>query len=122
MATNQRVGGIIQVQVGGVIVDAKGEFTYNLGVPKREEVVGQDTVHGYKEIPQPAFIEGSITDRGTLDVKALAKSKDQTVTLKLANGKTVSLRNAWFAGDGNATTGEGEVAVRWVGKSAQEIS
>lgn len=122
MATNQRVGGIIQVQVGGVILDAKGEFTYNLGVAKREEVIGQDTLHGYKETPQPALIEGSITDRGTLDVKALAIAKDQTVTLKLANGKTVVLRNAWFAGDGNATTGEGEIAVRWVGKSAQEIS
>lgn len=118
----QRVGGIIQVQTGGVIQDAKGEFTFNLGAPLVEPVVGQDSVHGYKETPQPAYIEGSITDRGTLDVKALVTAKNVTVTVKLANGKTVVLRNGVFAGDGNVTTGEGEIAVRWVARSAQEIS
>ena len=118
---DQRRAGLLQLQTGGEIQDAKGEFTYNLGVPKREEIVGSDGVHGFKETPQVAYIEGAITDRSTLDVKALVSGKDVTVTLALANGKTISLRNAWFAGDGNITTGEGEIAVRWCGKSAQEI-
>lgn len=119
---DQRRAGLLQLQTSGEIQDAKGDFTWNLGVAKREAIIGADSVHGYKEMPQVAFIEGAITDRGTLDVKALAGGKDLTITLALANGKTIVLRNAWFASDGNVTSGEGEIAVRWEGRSAQEIS
>lgn len=119
---DQRRAGLIQVQVNGEIQDAKGEFSYNLGRPKRTAIVGSDGVHGYKEEPQVAFIEGMLTDRSTLDLDAVVTAKDQTVTVTLANGKMVALRDAWYAGDGTAKTGEGEVAVRWEGKSAEEIS
>jgi hypothetical protein len=119
---DQRVAGLITLKVGGEIQDAKGDFTYNLGKPLREAVVGKDGVHGYKETPQVAFIEGTITDRLTLDVGALATGKDLTIILELANGKTVSLGQAWFAGNGNVNTGEGEIEVRWEGKEAEEIS
>lgn len=119
---DQRRAGLLQLQVNGEIQDAKGDFSYNLGKPKREAVIGADGVHGYMEKPQVCYIEGAITDRQTLDVAALANGRDLTVTLAMANGKTVVLRNAWYAGDGTVTTAEGEIAVRWEGKSAQEIS
>ena len=119
---DQRRAGLLQLQANGEIQDAKGEFTYALGIPKREAIIGADGVHGYKETPTVAFIEGAITDRQTLDVAALAAGKDLTITLSLANGKVISLRSAWYAGDGTVKTGEGEIAVRWEGKSAQEIS
>lgn len=122
MADDQRRAGLIQLKTGGVIQDAKGEFSYNLGIPIREPIVGADGVHGFKETPQPPMIEGVITDRGSLDLEALVKGKDQTVTLELANGKTISLRSAYYAGDGTVTTGEAEIKVKWVGKSAKEIS
>lgn len=112
----ERVGGIIQLKTNGEIQDAKGEFTYNLGIPKREAVVGQDGVHGYKEIPQVAFIDGVITDRSTLNLATLVSGKDLTITLALANGKTIALGTAWFAGDGEGSTGEGEIKVRWESK------
>lgn len=116
-----RVGGIIEVKVDGGIQSAKGNWTYNLGNPKREAVVGSDAVHGYKEMPQAPYIEGSITDRQDLDLKALQTVKDTTVTLNLANGKTIVLRNAWFAGDGNVSTEEGEIEARFEGMGAEEI-
>lgn len=118
----QRKGGKIQLQVAGVLHDAKGDFTYNLGRPMREALVGSDTVHGFIERPQVAFIEGEITDRGTLDLADLVTSQDVTVTLELANGKIIVLRDAWFAGEGTGNTGEGNVGVRFEGKSAEEIS
>ena len=120
MANNRR-GGIIYLKVSGVLYDAKGNFTYNLGVAKREAVVGQDRVHGYKELPQVPFIEGEITDRSNMDVKAMMELNDETVTLELANGKVVALRNAWYAGDGNIGTDEGNVAVRFEGIEAEEV-
>ena len=118
---DQRRGGTISLKTGGEIQDAKGAFTYNLGHPKREPIIGADGVHGYKETPQVAFIEGAITDRLGLDVKALVTMKDGVVTLELANGKVVVLRDAYWAGEGTINTEEGEIPARWEGKSAEEI-
>ena len=121
MPQNRR-GGIIFLQIDGETLDAKGNFTYNLGRPMREAVVGHDNVHGYKEVPQVAFIEGEITDRGTLDLSGVLQADEVTVTLNLANGKTVVLRDAWFSGEGTGNTEEGNVAVRFEGRDAEEIT
>ena len=117
---DQRRAGLIQLQTNGTIQDAKGEFTVNYGQVKREEIVGADGIHGYKETPQAGMIKGAITDRGTLDVKALVTGKDLTVTLLFANGKVFALKDAWYSGDGNLTTGEAEIEVEWKG-TAEEI-
>src|SRR6266581_3080421 len=106
---DQRRAGLIQVMVGGVLQDAKGEFEYNLGQPLREEIVGSDGVHGYKETPQVPYIKGAITDRRTLDLKALVGIRDTTVTLKLGNDKTIMLSSAWYAGTGTGKTSEAEI-------------
>lgn len=118
---DQRRAGLIQVQIQGVIVDCKGNFSYNLGRPKRETIVGSDTVHGYKEVPQPCFIEGAITDRGTLDLNALVTGTNQTITLTLANGKVIVLRDAWYAAEGKASSEEAEIEVRWEGITCEEV-
>jgi hypothetical protein len=119
---SQRRGGIIQLQIGGVLYDAKGDFTYNLGRALREAVVGADRVHGFTETPQVAFIEGEITDRGNLDLAALVSAEETTVTLGLANGKTIVLRDGWYAGEGTGNTKEGNIGVRFEGPSGEEIS
>ena len=113
MAGNNRRAGRIFLKIDGGMQDAKGSFSYNLGTPKREAIVGADRVHGYKETPQVAYIEGAITDRGDLNLEALAGQDGVTVTLELTNGKTIVLAEAWFAGEGTVTTEEGEIAVRW---------
>jgi hypothetical protein len=120
MASKNRRGGILSLNVNGVRQDAKGNFSYNLGKAKRDGIVGADRPHGYKEVPQIPFVEGEITDRGDLDVGALVETTDATVTLQVANGKTIVLRNAWFAGEGTVQTEEGNIAVRFEGLSATE--
>lgn len=117
----QRKGGMIEVQVAGVTMDAKGSFKYNLGRPMREAILGSTAVQGYKETPQVPFIEGEVTDRGTLDLAALVDSQGVTVTLRLANGKIVVLSDAWYAGDGVGNTDEGNIAFRFEGMRAEEI-
>lgn len=115
----QRKGGIIQLQIDGEIYDARGNFTYNLGRPMREPIVGADRVHGYKEIPQVGFIEGEITDRGTLDLDAMVTIEQATITLELANGKMIVLSNANFAGEGTGNTEEGNIGVRFEGEGEE---
>ncbi len=119
---NRRVGGIVFLKTDGQLLQAKGEFTYNLGIPKREAVVGQDAVHGFKEEPQVPMIEGTVTDSDELDLEALLNFRDGTVTLELANGKIIVLREAFFAGDGNVSTSEGEIEVRFEAIRGEEVA
>lgn len=116
-----KIGGKIFVKVDGQQYRAKGSWSYNIGADKREAVVGSDQVHGFKEMPQVPFIEGTITDTGTLNMTNLLKLTDVQVILELNNGKIISLNNAWFAGEGTASTEEGEIEARFEGLSAEEI-
>lgn len=119
MAQN-RIGGIINVKINGILHRAKGSWSYNLGRPKREAVVGADAVHGFKETPQQAFVEGAITDSPELDLQALVEAREANVTLELANGKVVILEKAWYAGEGTVTTEEGEIEVRFEAAAGEE--
>lgn len=118
---SQRRSGTIYFKIDGLTYQAKGNFTYNIGNPKREAIVGADGVHGYSEKPQVAFIEGELTDTSDLDLNALTKADDITATLELANGKVIAVRNAWYAAEGNVQTEEGNIQLRIEGKSGEEI-
>ena len=118
---SQRRGGIISLKINGALYDAKGNFTYNIGAPKRDGIVGSDGVHGFKETPQVSFIEGEITDRSSLSLETLLNAEDATITLELANGKVIMLRDAWYAGEGTGNTDEGNIGVRFEGASGEEI-
>lgn len=119
--SKNRVGGIIELKVDGAILNAKGSFSYNIGRNKKEAVVGADAVHGYKETPQAPFIEGEITDSQDLSLESLQALESATIYLRLANGKLIVLRQAWYAGEGTGTTEEGAIAVKFEGMSADEV-
>lgn len=119
---NPRIGGLIFVKVNGEVLKAKGAFTYSLGIPKREAVMDAGGgVAGYKETPQVPYVEGAMTDSDALDLKAILEMKDATVTIELANGKTIVLRQAYCASEGQVSTEEGEISIRFEGFSAEEI-
>lgn len=115
------IAGLLELKVNGEIQNAKGSFTYNLGKLKRDAIVGQDRVHGYKGLPQVPYVEGEITDRSDLNVESLLDTDDATVTLSLANGKVIVLKEAWYAADGDVGTEEANVQVRFEGISAEEV-
>lgn len=122
MAGQKRVGGLISLKIDGNQFNAKGNFTYNLGRAKREGVIGAEAVHGFKEAPQLAFVEGEITDNDGLDLATLLDATDVVVTLQLGTGKVIVLNHAWFAGDGTGNTEEGNIAIRFEADSGQEIA
>lgn len=122
MAIGNRRSGRISFKIDGTLYEAKGSFSYNLGLDVREAIIGADGVHGYKETPQVSYIEGAVTDREDLDLEALVGADECTVTLELNNGKIITLSRAWFAGDGTASTEEAEIPIRFESKSrAQEV-
>lgn len=115
-----RVGGLIAIKVDGETLFAKGNFTYNLGIPRKEAIIGSDAVHGYKETPQVAFIEGEITDRREISMEAIRRITDATITLQLANSKVIVLRQAWEASEGTGNTEEGNHQVRFESRGQGE--
>jgi hypothetical protein len=114
-----RVGGIINLKVDGQLYKAKGAFDYDLGIPKKEAVVGMDGTHGYKELPQVSYIEGTITDQSDISFEDLAKITGATVTLELGNGKVIVLREAFFASNSKANSEEGEIEARFESAAGQ---
>lgn len=113
---SQRVGGMLSVQVNGVIYSAKGAFDYDLGRPKRESVMSSNGKRaGYKETPKTGFVEGKVIDTSELDTNALQAVTSATVTLELANGKVLVWHDACYAGDGKGNTEEGEFDFRFEG-------
>jgi len=121
MSNENRRAGILEVKKDAQLLDVKGNWTYNIGRPKRDAIIGADRVHGYKEMPQVSYVEGSITDASDLDLKSLLDTTNATLTLTLANGKTIVFREAWYAGEGAVTTEEAEIAVRFEAMSAEEL-
>lgn len=120
MAENRRAGTMF-FKVDGTLRDAKGNFTYNLGGPKREGMIGTDlTNQGYKETGQIAYVEGEITDQGDLSLADFINIENATITLELANGKVVTFRNAYYAADGNVGTEDANIQVRFEAKEAEE--
>jgi len=120
MPNEQRVAGLMEIQVDGELQNAAGDFEYNLGVVKRDTMVGIDKIHGFKETPQAPFVRGTVRDRKSLDVKNLASIENATIRLKLANGKNVVIRNAWFDGDGTVKVDDATIEVSFSGMSAEE--
>lgn len=119
---SNRVSGIVEGTLNGTLLQLKGNWTYNLGYPKREGFVNANgKVPGYKEMGQVPYFEGEITDASDFDVPGFVTTDDATFTLKLANGKIIVLRDAWYAGDGDIGTEEANIQTRFEGKSAEEV-
>lgn len=121
MNGKNNVGGRVFIKVDGVMHQAKGDFDYGIGEPKREAVVGSDRVHGFKTTEQVPYIEGKITDSSDLSLAALQSVENATVTLELANGKVIVLHEAWYAGEGKGNSGEGEIDFRFEGMRGEEV-
>ena len=115
MSQQKRIGGKLHLKVGGVVYRARGDFSYNVGGPVRTEVDGADGPQGYTERETSGWIEGTITDDGSVKVADLRRITGATVTLDLANGKKVSATNAFAAGDFTVNAEEGSIPFRFVG-------
>lgn len=118
----ERVGGTLEFSANGRVFNVVGTFTYHLGTPKAEIVVGPDRVHGYTELPMAPFIKGEGRDASNTDVKNdICLLRDATLVLKIANGKRIMFEEAVYTGSGEIETGEGKINLEFGAKSAEEI-
>lgn len=117
----QRIAGYFELKMNGSTLSARGDFTVNLGAPKREAVLGSRTVDGYTEKVQAPMIKGEITDFSDTHVNDdILLATDATVTIKAGNGKTYMLEEAWYSGDGEINVGTGTVQIEFTGVRGTE--
>jgi len=118
MADNtNRLAGVAYLTVNGQSYMLAGDLGYSTGKVKRETLVGQDQVHGFAETPRAPFISATLRDAGNLTVNDFNNMTNETVTLELANGKTVIGRNLWTVEAQEVKTSEGTFEVKWEGFS-----
>ena len=116
-----RIGGKLSIKANGQTIYAKGDFTVNTGQLKREMIAGTDRVHGHKSMIQVPFIEGATSDLPSVDTEAIKNIENATVILEAYNGKTFVLRNATYTSEGDLTTEEGELQMRFEGTNCEVI-
>jgi len=121
MTDPNRIAGYMEIVINGTKVGAAGAFSYDLGFPKREGVVGPDAHHGYKEAPKVAFIEGAIVIKADTDITSICTATNASVVLTLATGEQIMLGDAYYARDNTGDTDGGTLQVRFEGMRANEV-
>ncbi|SIT43669.1 conserved hypothetical protein [Paraburkholderia piptadeniae] len=118
--TKNRIAGTAYLTVDGVSYPVAGDFEYDPSERSRESLTGQDTVHGFSEKPKVGSIKATLRDMGGLSLKQINEMDDVTVTVELANGKTVIGRNMWTVNPQGAKAEDATVPVEWEGPDVSE--
>jgi len=118
--TTNRLAGVAYLTVDGTNYMLAGDFTYSVSKVLRETLTGQDRVHGYSEKPVAGKMSCSVRDAGGLSVASFNAMTNVTVTVELANGKTIVGRNMWTVEPQEVKTAEAIFEVKWEGFSVEE--
>lgn len=118
-----KITGRVEVVVNGVILlNKNGASASGIGesgkpAVKREPVIGDMGIHGYKETIEAARLTVSITDRDDVRLSDLCKiNGDGTVIMRAAlGGKVYTMANATCVGALSVTAGEGDTKIEFVG-------
>jgi len=89
---NNRLAGVAFVKVDGKQIALSGKWTSNIHQVKRESIVGQDGVHGYKEMPTAPKIKGDAVYTRDTSVEAMRDMTDVTIELQFANGAVFQIQ------------------------------
>lgn len=118
--TTNRLAGTAFISVDGQNYMLAGDLAYSVSKVARDTITGQDTVHGYSEKPKAGTITATLRDAGNLSVASFNAMTNSTVTLELANGKTIVGRNMWTVEAQEVKTAEGTFEVKWEGPTVEE--
>jgi len=117
----QRIAGIAELKVDGVIMALRGNFTVSPSSVERTMLAGQDGIHGYQELPRIPYIEGDCSTVQGFYVRSLLTQVDVTVIATLANNMQYTLTGAMCKDAIEINTRDGQFRVRWEGISCSEV-
>ena len=100
----------------------RGNFTVSPSPVERTMIAGQDSVHGYQELPRVPYIEGDLSTVPGLTAASIVAQTDVTVVAQLANGMQYSLAGGTCKAGLEINTRDGQMRVRWEGINCNEVS
>jgi hypothetical protein len=114
-----RITGRIEVLINGVpVLNKEGAVASGIGISgepgfELEPVMGDTGLHGFKETPQPAKLEVTVTDRDDISLSTFAQIRGNgTVIFRAAGtGKVYTMQGATCARNFSVTGGEGETPI-----------
>ena len=120
----ERVAGKIEVTANGRAFDLVGDYTLNLGRPKREGQMGPNQRHqGYKETAQIPSVKGKVRKSSSLNItQDLLDMVDATVVVEGPDNTRYLYQGAYYSGDGDIELENGEVQLEVEAVSATEIA
>jgi len=118
--TTNRLAGTTYLSVDGQSYMLAGEVTYSVSRVKRTTISGPSGPQGYSEELIPGHISATLRDAGGLTVADFNAMTNVTVTVELANGKTISGGNMWTVDSQEVKSGEATFDVKWEGLSVEE--
>lgn len=111
----QLIGGVAYLKIAGAQYSLKGKFEWSPQKFTREGVPGQDGPHGFTKKPKIPSMKATLSDLGGVSVSTLADLENITLITELANGKVVTLMDAWVKGDITVNSEEGTYDVEFEG-------
>jgi hypothetical protein len=116
-----RFAGVANVMVDGNQIALRGDLTVSPNSVERNMIAGQDSVHGYQELPIVPYIELTASALPNTNIEDLERQTDVTVVAQLANNKQYSLTQATCKANIQANAREGSFRVRWEGMRCEEM-
>jgi uncharacterized protein YlzI (FlbEa/FlbD family) len=117
----QRIAGIAFWSVDGVQLAVRGNLEVMGSRQERTGIAGQDSVHGYSELPVVPYISGDVSTVVGTSIEDVDNVTDATVTVELANGNVYVLRNAWRAERSTINSRDGQFNVKFEGLTCDEL-
>jgi Phage tail tube protein len=116
-----RIAGIAFWMVDGVQLAVRGNLEVMPSRQERTGIAGQDSIHGYSELPVVPYISGDVSTIEGTSVEDVDGITNATITAELANGTVYVLRNAWRAERSTINTRDGQFNVKFEGMSCDEL-
>lgn len=117
----RRLAGVANIAIDATVYDLVGDLEYMVSTVERKSLVGQDTVHGYSEMPIAGFISASVRDNGGFAVQGFNALTSSTVQSSLANGKSVVGTGMWCVSTNETKTMDGTFSIRFEGDNVTEV-
>lgn len=117
-----RFAGVAFVKVDGQTIPLRGNLTVSPNVLERNMIAGQDSVHGYQELPRVPYIQLDMSTLPDVSIEDLEAQVGVTVVAQLANGRQYSLNDACCRGGIEINARDGQATIRWDGQTCEEMT
>ncbi|HLN23886.1 MAG TPA: phage tail tube protein [Patescibacteria group bacterium] len=118
--TTNLLAGTAYFSVDGQSYMLEAKVSYCVSSVKRETLSGMSGVAGYKETPIPGYISATLRDAAGLTVGDFNAMTNVTVTVQLANGKTIVASNAWTVDSQEVDAAEATFEVKFEAITVEE--